>query len=414
MAQKTSAVNQESTFSRWYALTVAILGMTATFAVWAALAPLATQFQKNLNLSNAQTSTLIAIPVLLGALMRIPMGMLTDRYGGKKVFLALLAFSLIPTFALGTFVSSYSGLIAWALILGMAGTSFAVGVPYVSKWFPPEKQGLALGLFGMGNGGTAIAAYYAPRIAQNSDWHNVFLWFSIPLILVFILFLFAKDAPSSKGPGKSWAQIWQVIKENPVIWILSLFYFVTFGGFVTFANYIPKLIVDVYGMPKTTGGSVAAMFVIMATVARPLGGWLADKIGGKTVLYLVFSFMGVVGITLAIGLPLNYFTPLIWALGFIAGLGNGAVFKLVAQYFAKDTGVATGIVGASGGLGGFFPPLFLGLFRDTLGSYSISFILLTAFAAICILISLFLLHRLTSNGKGNGNGNGSPSPAPAK
>ncbi|KLU62371.1 putative nitrate transporter NarT [Peptococcaceae bacterium CEB3] len=384
---------QPSPWKRWYALILATLGMAATFALWSALSPLAPLFQQNLHLSNTQISILIAIPVLLGSLMRIPMGMLTDRFGGKKTFLALLVFSLLPALALGTATSSYSGLLFWAFILGMTGTSFAIGIPMVSKWFPPESQGLALGLFGMGNGGTALAGFLAPKIARTADWHHVFLWFSLPVLFLLVLFLFAQDAPGSTGRSKSWTDIRHLLKERPLVWVLSLFYFVTFGGFVAFANYIPKLTVDLYHLTKTSSGSVAALFVIMATIGRPLGGWLSDRLGAKNILYVVFILMGLTGLTLATGLPLTLFTVVIYALGFFAGIGNGAVFKLVPFYFAGDTGLATGIVGASGGLGGFFPPLFMGVFRDHFGSYTPGFILLSVFALTCIILNLRLLKR---------------------
>lgn len=395
--QQSPSSPSRSTGARWYALFVATLGMAATFAIWGALAPIASLFQKDLNLTNTQISILIAIPVLLGSVMRIPLGMLTDRYGGKKIFLILLVFTLLPTFVLGTVVNSYRDLVLWAFVLGMAGTSFAVGVPFVSKWFPPEKQGIALGVFGMGNGGTAIASFFAPKIAQEGNWHQVFLWFSIPILILIILFLFAKDAPSSTGQNKSFADIGRILASSPIVWILSFFYFITFGGFVSFSNYIPKLMVDLYGLPRTTVGSITAFFVIMATVGRPLGGWLSDRIGGRTILKFVFIFIGLIGLLLTLGLPLQIFSPVIWGLGFIAGVGNGAVFKLVPQYFAKDTGIATGIVGAAGGLGGFFPPLFLGYFRDTFGGYTPGFILLILFTLVSILIDLFLLNRISKD-----------------
>ncbi len=388
--------SRTTSFRRWYALIVAMLGMAATFALWASFSPLASLFQTSLHLSNTQISILIAIPVLLGSVMRIPVGMLTDRYGGKKVFLCLLIFSLLPTFVLGTVISSYNGLLLWAFVLGMTGTSFAIGIPIVSKWFPPENQGMALGLFGMGNGGTALAGLFAPRIAQASNWHHVFLWFSIPIIVLIILFLFLQDAPNSTGRSKSWSDIFRLLRERPLIWVLSFFYFVTFGGFVAFANYIPKLMVDLYHLSKTTSGSIAALFVIMATIGRPLGGWLSDRLGARKILYLVFVLMGIVGLSLAGGLPLSTFSYVVYTIGFFTGIGNGAVFKLVPQFFAEDTGLATGIIGAAGGLGGFFPPLFMGIFRDSFGSYAPGFLLLSLFALTSIIFNLFLLNRFAA------------------
>lgn len=371
--------------SQWYALFVAMLGMMVTFTVWGALSPLATLFQNELLLNHTQVSILIAIPVLLGSVMRIPMGMLTDRYGGKRVFIALLIFSLLPTFVLGTLISSYSELLVWAFVLGMAGTSFAVGIPFVSKWFPPGHQGLALGIFGIGNGGTAISAFFAPRIAQASCWPHVFLWFSLPICLVIILFFFTKDAPTVTKT-QSWSTIKSTIRNSPLVWVLSLFYFVTFGSFVAFSTYLPKLLVDIYGFPKTTSGSIAALFVVTATIGRPLGGWLSDKFSGERVLRFIFLFIVATGLALASDLSVTIFPKSIYALGFIVGIGNGAVFKLVPQFFDRNTGIVTGIVGAAGGLGGFFPPLFLGVSKDYLGSYTMGFLFLSGFSLLCLLV----------------------------
>lgn len=293
--------------SQWYALFVAMLGMMVTFTIWGALSPLATLFQSELLLNHTQVSILIAIPVLLGSVMRIPMGLLTDRYGGKRVFIALLILSLLPTFVLGTLITSYSGLLVWAFVLGIAGTSFAVGIPFVSKWFPPGHQGLALGIFGIGNGGTAISAFFAPRIAQASSWPHVFLWFSLPIFLVIILFFFTRDAPTVTKT-QSWSAWKSALRNSPLIGVLALFYFVTFGCFVAFSTYLPKLLVDIYGLPKITSGSIAALFVVTATIGRPLGGWLSDKFSGERVLRFIFLFIVAAGLVLALDLPMAIFT----------------------------------------------------------------------------------------------------------
>lgn len=383
-------------FARWYALIAAMLGMAVTFAVWAALSPLAPLFQFSLGLTHTEVSIIIAIPVLLGSVMRIPVGILTDRFGGKRVFLGLLVFSLVPTLVLGTSVSSFRGLVGWALILGLAGTSFAVGIPYVSKWFPPGRQGLALGLFGMGNGGTAIASFYGPRIAQASDWHHVFLVFAVPIILVLLLFIFAKDAPQAATERKTWANTAKLLYANPLVWLLSFFYFITFGSFVALSNYIPKLMADTYGLTHTSCGTVAAVFVIMATLGRPAGGWLSDRFGGRRILKGIFTGIGLAGILLTFTMPPSTYVLLIYGLGLLAGIGNGSVFKLVPQYFKNDTGVATGIIGAAGGLGGFFPPLFLGIFRDQLGSYTPGFLFLTVFCLLSLFTYSFSMRQYPS------------------
>lgn len=368
--------------NRWYALGLATLGMFVTFTLWTGLSPIAPLLQKEFSLSHTETSLIIAIPVLLGSVMRIPIGVLTDRFGGKTVFLALLTFLLLPALALGTLVSTYSGILLGAFFLGLAGTSFAIGVPYVSRWFPPQTQGLALGLFGMGNGGTAIAAYFAPRIAQG-NWHHVFLWFSLPLLIVGLLFLRAPNLPDLQQSTVSSREGSHAVWHNRMVWLLSFDYFLTFGSFVAFANYIPKLVSDMYVSTSTTGGNVAAVFVIMSTLGRPCGGWLSDRLGGIRILQGALIYILLAGLCLAFTLSFTSFTLLMFGFGFITGIGNGAVFKLVAQHFRQDTGIATGIVGAAGGLGGFFPPLLLGVFRDSLSTYTHGFLLLSALALAC-------------------------------
>lgn len=242
------------------------------------------------------------------------------------------------------------GFITWC-----AGTSFAIGIPYLSKWFPPENQGLALGLFGMGNGGTAIASFLAPQIAQNTNWHFVFFWFSLLIILALFLFLTIKKEPRPSSETISWLTYKQILRSDVKVWILSFLYFVTFGLFVAFSNYIPKLVTDVFNLPKTYGGSLAGIFVILATLTRPLGGWLSDHIDAKTILSIVFAILSTIGIVLSLDLSLPLFSVLLFVIACAAGAGNGAVFKLVALYYPKHTGIVTGIVGAAGGLGGFFP-----------------------------------------------------------
>lgn len=378
---------------RWYVLLVTTFGMAFTFAVWSALAPLAPILQQDLNLNHTEVSILIALPILSGSILRIPLGILTDRYGGKNVFLALLLFTLIPLIALGTFVSSYYQLLGWGLLLGVAGTSFAIGIPYLSKCFPPENQGLALGIFGMGNGGTALASFLAPRIAANGDWHHVFLWFSLPIILMIFLFLKLKDKSRPLATNVSWSNYQRILRSDVKVWILSLLYFVTFGVFVALSNYIPKLVTDQFNLSKTYGGTLAGTFVILATLTRPLGGWLADHFPTKRILTLVFIALGLAGIALAINSSIWVVSALLFIIGGVAGIGNGAIFKLVALLYPKNIGVVTGIVGAAGGLGGFFPPLVLGLFKDNLGTYSFNFLFLSAFA----ILSLYLNKKLNSS-----------------
>lgn len=368
-----------------------------SFAVWGLIAALAPRFTEIYQLSATEKSILIAIPVLLGSIGRLFAGMAADRFGGRNVFSALLVFSAIPAIAIG-FSNSYSMLLIFGLLLGVAGTTFPVGVGFTSKWFAPEKQGMALGVYGAGNIGQSIAVFFAPVLAlQFGDWRTVFFVFAaITLIWGIVFYFFAQDAAVSMAQKpKSLAENLSVLKRSKIAWILSLFYFLTFGGFVALALYMPTFLKEIFNLSATDAGARTAGFVLLATLMRPVGGILADKIGGAKVLIFVFAAIAVLSLLLSFA-SIVPFT--IGALGCAAalGLGNGAVFKLVPQYFPKETGTVTGLVGTFGGLGGFFPPLELGLVKDATGSYTIGFILLAAFAVICLAVNYFTFLR---NGK---------------
>jgi NNP family nitrate/nitrite transporter-like MFS transporter len=374
-------------------LFLATLAFAVAFVAWSLISPLASQIQADLGLDNTATSVLIAVPVLLGSLLRIPMGLLTDRFGGRKVYTALLLFTLLPVAFMGI-ANSFWTYVLGGLFLGTAGASFAVGVPFVSRWFSPDKQGLALGIYGMGNIGTAVAVFSMPALVTVLGSRQSAFWFYlIPVALMAAIFwLFARDAPGLVKP-KSLNDSVTVLRTERMAWILSLFYFLTFGGFVAFANYLPKLLVDWYHLDKGDAGLRAAGFTVVATLARPVGGWLADKVGGNQVLTAVFSFgpIGALALAWVAGSPNMVLSTILFlatALGL--GLGNGAVFKLVAQYFPKNTGLVTGIAGCAGGLGGFFPPLLLGFVKDATGSYALGFVLLALFAFLCLAVVLLL------------------------
>jgi NNP family nitrate/nitrite transporter-like MFS transporter len=372
-------------------LALATLAFAVAFTAWGLISPLASQIQQDLGLDNTATSVLIAVPVLLGSLLRIPMGIFTDRYGGRKVYTALLLFTLLPVALMGV-ANSFWTYVLGGLFLGTAGASFAVGVPFVSRWFSPDKQGMALGIYGMGNIGTAVAAFSMPALVDALGSRQSAFWFYLlPVTLMAIVFwLFARDAPGMVQP-KSLGDSLAVLRAEKMAWVLSLFYFLTFGGFVAIANYLPKLLVDWFGLERGDAGLRAAGFTVVATLARPLGGWLADKVGGNTVLTWVFGAgpVGALGLAWLAGSPDMVLATVLFltsALGL--GLGNGAIFKLVAQHFPKNTGLITGIAGCAGGLGGFFPPLLLGSVRDATGTYALGFVLLAVFAVACLAVLL--------------------------
>ena len=374
------------------ALALATIGFAITFAVWGMISALAPRFVELYHLSFLQKSVLIAIPVLLGSVGRLPMGILADKYGGRVVFGLLLLFCLIPAVG-ASLTNSYMSLVAWGFVVGCAGTSFSIGVAFTSKWFRAEQQGTALGIYGMGNIGQSIAVFGAPAlVAFTGDWRVPFWLFGILSATFGILFLLlARNAPVKAEP-KKFGEYFGIFKREPVAWVLSLFYFLTFGGFVALGIYLPTLLKDIFGLTPTDAGARVAGFVIFATLMRPVGGWLADRYGGAQVLLLVFALIAVVSLGLTSSAMLLF---TIGALGTAAalGLGNGAVFKLVPQYFPKETGTVTGLVGAFGGLGGFFPPLVLGLIRSQTGSYTMGFVFLSGFALLCLAVNYLVFLR---------------------
>lgn len=380
------------------ALVLATLAFALCFSVWGLVAPLAPQFQELYELSSTQISVVIATPVLLGSVMRIPLGLLTDRFGGRAVFAALMLFTVVPVLFVGLLGDSFGGLLFWGFFLGVAGTSFAVGVPFVSKWFPPQRQGLALGVYGMGNIGTAAAAYAAPAIAGAFGWQWAFWVFVVPLVAMAAVFwALGRDAPST-GPKPPVTEGLALFRNELMPWVLSLFYFLTFGGFVALGIYLPKLLVDLFGFTPSGAGMRAAGFVVLAVLARPVGGWLADRIGGPPTLMISFAILPFMAFILSFEPGIVLFTVGALASAVLFGLGNGAVFKLVAEYYPAKTGAVTGVVGAAGGLGGFFPPLVLGVMRDTTGSYAIGFVLLALFAVGCLLVNLLYVTRRPAGG----------------
>ncbi|CAN5857566.1 nitrate transporter NarK [soil metagenome] len=378
------------------ALVLATLAFALCFSVWGLVAPLAPQFQQLYELSNTQISVVIATPVILGSLFRIPLGLLTDRFGGRAIFTGLMLVVIVPVLFIGFLGGSFGGLLIWGFFLGLAGASFAVGIPFVSKWFPKHMQGLALGVYGVGNIGTALAAYSAPAIAAFYGWQWAFWVFIVPLLVMAAVFWFLGENAPSTGPRPSVTAGLSLFREELMPWVLSLFYFLTFGGFVALGIYLPKLLVDLFGFTPTGAGLRAAGFVILATLARPVGGWLADRIGGSSTLTLIFIILPFMALLMGFQPGIVLFTIGALTSAVFLGLGNGAVFKLVAESYPTKTGAVTGVVGAAGGLGGFFPPLVLGVVRDATGAYTIGFILLALFAAGCLLVNLFFVRRRPS------------------
>lgn len=372
-------------------LTLAALSFGLCFYCWALLGPLGPDLQDQLGLSDFELLVTISIPVVLGSLMRIPLGILTDRHGGRRIFTALMAFAPFPLVGLALFNDHWGAVLGFGFLLGFVGASFAVGVPFVNTWYPPERQGFALGIYGIGMGGTVLAGLTAPRIVKATNI-DVPFWIAAGVMAVWavVFWTMARDAPgAAKGRTGSMFASLGVFRNSRRAWALTLFYFMAFGGFVAMFLFLPKLLHGVHGLSKTDAGSRAAGFALLAVIGRPLGGWLSDRIGAATVLKASFSATAVLALVLA-G-TYKQMVPLTIAcltLAVFLGLGTGAVFKLVPQWFPDRVGAVTGVVGAAGGLGGFFPPIVMGIVKSSTGSYTLGFILMACVALITLAVLL--------------------------
>jgi MFS transporter, NNP family, nitrate/nitrite transporter len=328
------------------ALALATVAFTVCFYAWALLGPLSPDLQDDLGLSDFQTSAMVAVPVLLGSLMRIPLGWLTDRVGGRRVFSALMAFTPLPLIGLALAHESLAPILVFGFLLGFAGASFAVGVPFVNGWYAPEKQGAALGVYGMGMGGTVLAGLTAPSIADAWGLAAPFWVASVLLVIMCAVFVtLARDAPRPPrtGPAPGMFAALSVFRTSSRAWALTLFYFLAFGGFVAMFLYLPKLLTGEFDLSKADAGARAAGFALLAVIGRPLGGWLSDRVGAARVLLV--SFSGVAALAVVLAAAYTAIVPLTIAcltMAVALGLGTGAVFKLVPEWFPDRVGAVTG------------------------------------------------------------------------
>ena len=376
------------------ALVLASLSFAACFYVWSLFGPLGPKIQHDLKLTDVQLSWIVAIPVVLGSLMRIPMGLLTDRWGGHVMFAGLMVYTAVPAALIAVFHNSFGALVVLGFLLGVTGSSFAIGVPFVSRWTPSARQGFALGIYGMGMGGTVVAALTAPTLA---DSYGLWAPFAIGVVLMLLLaatfWLIGQDAPVGR-PRTVLADSLRVFVHEPRAWALTLFYFLAFGGFVAMFLYLPKLLVAVYHLQRADAGYRAAGFAALAVLARPVGGWVADRIGAERVLLVSFAGVSALAATLT-----GFYTQIVpltiacLTMAVCLGLGTGAVFKMVGNEFPAQVGAVTGVVGAAGGLGGFFPPLVMAAVKTAFGTYTLGFLLLGFTGVICLAILALMAMR---------------------
>ena len=367
-------------------LALALLAFTVTFYGWALLGPLGPGLQEELELSDVQLSVVVAVPVLLGSLMRIPRacGPSATAAGACSRGCWLL---VAPLALLGVAHDSFAAIIALGFLLGFTGASFAVGVPFVNRWYPPEKQGTALGIYGAGMGGTVVAGLTAPRIADALSVAAVFFIAAGLMALMLVVWIaLARDAPAPPRQASMRDPI-SVLGSGTRAWALVLFYFLAFGGFVAMYLYLPKLLTGVHDLSKTDAGARAAGFALLAVIGRPLGGAVSDRVGAERVLLVSY----VVVLVLALGLAAGYdsmtvLTGCCLTMALALGLAMGAVFKLVPVWFPDRVGAVTGVVAAAGGLGGFFPPLVMGVVKAATGGYAVGFVLMALVAVGCLLV----------------------------
>jgi MFS transporter, NNP family, nitrate/nitrite transporter len=367
----------------------AFLYFDVSFMVWVILGPLGTFIGEDFKLSASQKGLLTAIPLLGGSLFRPILGWMTERYGGRTTGLIGMSVTFIPLLLAWQFADSFSAFLAVGFLLGVAGASFAAALPLASGWYPPEHQGLAMGIAGAGNSGTLLATLFAPRIAQAFGWRPVFGLIMIPLAIVWLCFFFlAKDAPGKLSVRK-WSEYASVLKVADTGWF-CLIYSLTFGGFVGLSSYLSIFFHDQYHLTKVQAGDFTTLVVLFGSFLRPVGGILSDRLGGHRML-LVLLGMTCLCLAAVATLPPAFVALSILALSMaMLGMGNGAVFQLVPQRFPDRVGILTGIVGAAGGFGGFLLPSILGSVKQATGSFAIGFVVLAAAALGGVSALLYL------------------------
>jgi NNP family nitrate/nitrite transporter-like MFS transporter len=379
-----------------------------SFMIWVLLGPLANRIVAGLFPQEASESPeayltrvapykglMVAVPILGGAILRLLLGVMTDRYGAKKTGIFGMALTLVPLLMGWLWVTSYEQVLFVGALLGVAGASFAVALPLASRWYPPRYQGLAMGIAGAGNSGTALATLFAPLLAAwLDDWHGVFALAILPLLATLGVFVwYAKDSPNQPAPKPMYSYV-DVLRHTDTWWF-CIFYSVTFGGFVGLASFLNTFFKDQYfPTDKKTGEVYAAIFTTLCVVAgsflRPIGGYLADRFGGIRMLLLLYSGVAVTMLGMALLPPVSVALVLLFLGMGLLGMGNGSVFQLVPQRFPKEIGVITGIVGAAGGVGGFFLPNLLGGLKGLTGSYGPGFAAfgLTGVASVMLMLAL--------------------------
>ncbi|HHP5735955.1 MULTISPECIES: nitrate transporter NarK [Bacillus cereus group] len=358
------------------------------FMVWVILSSLMPYIKVDIPLTAGQISMVTAVPVILGSVLRIPIGYWTNRFGARKLFFISFILLLFPVFYISV-ANSMMDLIIGGLFVGIGGAVFSVGVTSLPKYFPKESHGFVNGIYGVGNAGTAITSFLAPVIATSVGWRTTVQCYLILLAAFALMNFLLGDRKEKKVNTPLMEQIKGVYK-NEKLWFLCIFYFLTFGSFVAFTVYLPNFLVSHFGLEKVDAGIRTAGFIVLATIMRPIGGWLGDKVNPFKILIFVFIGLTLSGIILSFMPSMNVYTFGCLLVSFCAGIGNGTIFKLVPMYFSEQAGIVNGLVSALGGLGGFFPPLILTLLFQLTGHYAIGFMALSEVALACLIITVWM------------------------
>ncbi|MCP1308814.1 nitrate/nitrite transporter [Paenibacillus tyrfis] len=361
------------------------------FAVWVILSSLMPFIKSDIPMTPGQLSWVTAVPVILGSILRIPIGFWTNKYGARKLFAISFVLLLFPVYYVSQ-ATTFVDLLIGGFFLGIGGAVFSVGVTSLPKYYPKEKHGSVNGLYGIGNLGTAVSAFGAPVIAGSIGWSATVQLYLILLAVFVLLHVFLGDRKEPKVVTPVREQMKEIYR-NPRLWAISLFYFITFGCFVAFTIYLPNFLVSHFQLAKADAGFRTAVFIAIATAARPIGGWLGDKFNSFVILMFVFGGLTLSGILLSFSPDIQLYTVGCLLIAVCAGTGNGTIFKLVPLYFLKQAGIVNGIVSAMGGLGGFFPPLILASLFSLTGHYAIGFMALSEFALVSLVLVFWMYYQ---------------------
>ena len=369
-------------------LTLQTLSLVAGFMAWSIISPLMPFISQDVDISPGQISVILAIPVILGSVLRVPFGYLTNIVGAKWVFFWSFIVLLLPIFLLGQ-AQSPGMLMLSGFYLGIGGAIFSVGVTSVPKYFSKDKVGLANGIYGVGNIGTAVSSFCAPVLAGAIGWQNTVRSYLIILSIFAILMFLLGDKNEPKVKIPLMAQV-KDLSKNYKLYYLSLWYFITFGAFVAFGIFLPNFLVDHFSIDKVDAGIRSGIFIALATFLRPVGGVIGDKFNAVQALIIDFVIMIIGALILSLSSHIVLFTIGCLAISICAGIGNGLIFKLVPSYFSKEAGSANGIVSMMGGLGGFFPPLVITFVTSITGSSHLAFFFLAIFGVIALITMIHL------------------------